>query len=41
MNVDGKNIRPIWFNEEKEMVQVIDQRQLPHEFIIEDLTDLK
>jgi methylthioribose-1-phosphate isomerase len=41
MNVDGKNIRPIWFNEDKEMVQVIDQRQLPHEFVIEDLTDLK
>ncbi|MCK5541167.1 MAG: S-methyl-5-thioribose-1-phosphate isomerase [Desulfobacterales bacterium] len=41
MNVDGKNIRPIWFNEEKEMVQVIDQRQLPHEFVIEDLIDLK
>ncbi|MCG8634341.1 MAG: S-methyl-5-thioribose-1-phosphate isomerase [Desulfobacterales bacterium] len=38
MNVDGKEMRPIWFNTETRTVQVIDQRFLPHELIIEDLT---
>ncbi|MEH0019701.1 MAG: S-methyl-5-thioribose-1-phosphate isomerase [Desulfobacter sp.] len=38
MNVDGKEMRPIWFNTDTETVQVIDQRFLPHELIIEDLT---
>lgn len=41
MNVDGKNIRPIWLNEtDKTIVNVIDQRALPHEFIIADLKTL-
>ena len=40
MNVDGKEMRPIWFNRETETVQVIDQRFLPHELIIEDLKTL-
>ncbi|HCY87031.1 MAG TPA: S-methyl-5-thioribose-1-phosphate isomerase, partial [Desulfobacteraceae bacterium] len=38
MNVDGKEMRPIWFNTDTETVQVIDQRFLPHKLIIEDLT---
>ncbi len=37
MNVDGKEMRPIWFNQETQTVQVIDQRFLPHKLIIEDL----
>lgn len=37
MKVDGKDMRPIWFNRETETVQVIDQRFLPHKLIIEDL----
>jgi len=37
MKVDGKEMRPIWFDEVSKTVQVIDQRFLPHEFIIEDL----
>ncbi len=40
MKVDGKEMRPIWFNEETQTVQVIDQRFLPHKLIIEDLTTL-
>lgn len=41
MNVDGKNIRPIWLNQEdKTIVNVIDQRALPHEFIVADLKNL-
>lgn len=36
MNVDGKHYRTIWLKDEK-TVQIIDQRWLPHKFIIEDL----
>ncbi|WP_300455275.1 S-methyl-5-thioribose-1-phosphate isomerase [Desulfobacula sp.] len=38
MKVDGKEMRPIWFDRTSETVQVIDQRFLPHELIIKDLT---
>ena len=37
MKVDGKDMRPIWFDKASETVQVIDQRFLPHKLIIEDL----
>ncbi len=37
MLVDGKQIRPIWLGEENRSVQVIDQRKLPHVFVVEDL----
>jgi len=37
MKVDGKEMRPIWFDKASKTVQVIDQRFLPHELIIEDL----
>ncbi len=37
MKVDGKNIRPIWFDTESQVVRIIDQRLLPHEFVITDL----
>ncbi len=37
MKVDGKEMRPIWFDKDTETVRVIDQRLLPHELIIEDL----
>src|SRR3989338_902725 len=36
MKVDGKYFRTIWIEGEK--VKIIDQRWLPHKFIIEDLT---
>lgn len=39
MNVDGTPYRTIWLKEDDEkVVQVIDQRWLPHKFVIEDLT---
>lgn len=38
MKVDGKEMRPIWFDQDKQTVRVIDQRFLPHDFIIKDLT---
>ncbi len=38
MNVDGKEMRPIWLNESNEaIVNIIDQRLLPHELVIVDL----
>jgi methylthioribose-1-phosphate isomerase len=37
MKVDGKDMRPIWFNRASKTVQIIDQRLLPHELVIEDL----
>ena len=38
MIVDGKQIRPIWLDEDRITVKVIDQRQLPHQFTVADLT---
>jgi methylthioribose-1-phosphate isomerase len=38
MNVDGKHFRTIWINKaDPNVVQIIEQRFLPHEFVIEDL----
>ena len=39
MNVAGKHTRTIWLHpDDNNVVQIIDQRHLPHEFVIEDLT---
>lgn len=38
MKVDGVNFRSIWFNHDTGRVQIIDQRWLPHEFRVVDLT---
>ena len=38
MQVDGKEMRPIWFDQASKMVKIIDQRLLPHELVIENLT---
>ncbi len=37
MKVDGKNMRPIWFDAASQVVQAIDQRFLPHKLIIKNL----
>jgi len=37
MKVDGKSYRPIWYDNNDQTVKIIDQRLLPHEFIIEPL----
>ena len=34
LKVDGKEIRPIWLDADLKTVKIIDQRLLPHEFII-------
>ncbi len=38
MKVDGTHYRSIWYNEKTSTVQIIDQRWLPHEFRVVDLT---
>jgi methylthioribose-1-phosphate isomerase len=37
MNVNGKDIRTIWLDEKEKIVKIIDQRRLPHEFVIVEL----
>jgi methylthioribose-1-phosphate isomerase len=37
MKIDGKDLRPIWLDSKSNVVKIIDQRRLPHEFVIEDL----
>ena len=37
MRIDGKQFRTIWLSPDPQVVQIIDQRHLPHQFIIEDL----
>ena len=38
MRVKGQNFRTIWQKEDdKEIIQIIDQRLLPHEFLVIDL----
>ncbi len=37
MKVDGKDTRPIWLDKDSETVRIIDQRLLPHEFVVSDL----
>tara|TARA_B100000700_G_scaffold217802_1_gene239626 strand:- start:1695 stop:2765 length:1071 start_codon:yes stop_codon:yes gene_type:complete len=39
MHIDGKAFRTIWF--ENNIVKIIDQTKLPHQFIIKDLRTLK
>jgi methylthioribose-1-phosphate isomerase len=42
MNVYGKHYRTIWLSESNpEVAQIIDQRHLPHQFVIEDLTTVE
>ena len=39
MKIDGKEYRTIWY--EKNVVKIIDQTKLPHEFVIKDLKTTK
>lgn len=39
MRINGKHFRTIWVKEgEEQTIQIIDQRKLPHEFIVEDIS---
>ena len=37
MNIDKQTLRPIWLHGDLKSVMVIDQRRLPHEFVVADL----
>ena len=37
MLVNNENLTTIWFDDNKSSVQIIDQRELPHKFVIIDL----
>ena len=39
MRIDGKEFRTIWY--ENNVVKIIDQTKLPHQFIIKDLKTVK
>ena len=41
MKIVGKEYRTIWFDEKKQVVKIIDQTKLPHQFIIKDLLTVK
>ena len=41
MKIEGKEYRTIWFDEDKKVVNIIDQTKLPHQFIIKDLKTVK
>ena len=42
MNIQGKAYHTIWLKEgDASVVQIIDQRHLPHKFVIEDLTSVQ
>ena len=37
MKVDGQDIRTIWLDDDDSIVKIIDQRKLPHEFVVTNL----
>ena len=41
MKIEGKEYRTIWFDEQNQIVKIIDQTKLPHQFIIKELTTIK
>lgn len=40
MSIDGKTLRPVWLDVDLKTVKVIDQRHLPHEFVVADLKNV-
>ena len=41
MKIEGKEYRTICFDEKNQVVKIIDQTKLPHQFIIKDLKTVK
>ncbi len=41
MKIEGKEYRTIWFDEKNQVVKIIDQTKLPHQFIIKELKTVK
>jgi methylthioribose-1-phosphate isomerase len=40
MIIDGKTLRPVWLDVDLKTVKIIDQRHLPHEFVVADLKNV-
>jgi len=41
MKIEGREYRTIWFDEQSQIVKIIDQTKLPHQFILKDLKTVK
>ena len=41
MKIEDKEYRTIWFDKDSQLVKIIDQTKLPHQFIIKDLKTAK
>ncbi len=41
MRIEGKEYRTIWFDDKNQVVKIIDQTKLPHQFIIKNLKTVK
>ena len=41
MKINGVEYKTIWFDEEKQVVKIIDQTKLPHKFVIKELSSVK
>ena len=41
MKIEGKEYRTIWFDQQSQIVKIIDQTKLPHQFIVKDLKTVK
>jgi len=41
MKIEGKEYSTIWFDEQNQVVKIIDQTKLPHQFTIKDLKTVK
>ena len=41
MRIEGKEYRTIWFDKKNQLVKIIDQTKLPHQFVIKDLKTVK
>ena len=41
MKINGVEYKTIWFDEEKQVVKIIDQTKHPHQFIIKNLKTVK
>ena len=40
MRIKGKVYKTIWYDKEKQVVQIIDQTKLPHQFVVKDLKNV-
>ena len=41
MKIESKEYRTIWFDEQSQIVKIIDQTKLPHQFVVKDLKTVK